>query len=60
VFLCLSLCYIHSYSVAAGAAVVSAYEPSLIGECINTFSCIGKTNNFKPPDIILAAFFSCS
>jgi hypothetical protein len=27
-----------------------------IGECINTFSCITKPNNFKPPDIILAAF----
>jgi hypothetical protein len=54
VFFCLS-CAISIYLVAVGAF---AAEPSLIAlvNVINTFSCIGEPNNFKPPDIILAAF----
>jgi hypothetical protein len=39
-------------------AAATAAEPSLIA-LVNqhNFSCIGSPNNFKPPDIILAAFF---
>jgi hypothetical protein len=49
------LCYINLPCAAASAT--AAAEPSnCIGECINTFSCTTKPNNFKPPDIILAAF----
>jgi hypothetical protein len=56
VFFVLVFCAISTLPCAAASAQLLRTIFNCIGECINTFSCIGKTNNFKPPDIILAAF----
>jgi D-arabinose 5-phosphate isomerase GutQ len=55
VFFCLSLCYINLPCAAAGA---TAAEPSLIAlvNVSTPLAALVKPSNFKPPDIILAAF----